>query len=414
MYKYTKDGISVLSILDTRRAKQNGLFPVKIQVVYKRTQRYYPTGKELSSENWEKLPTAKSRTLKEISDEISSSFDTIKGYIQELISKGDFSFESLNNRMGRGPITTLNSSFRHRISDLQEEERIGNMLWYANVLKSINRFSRTEIPIETVTVRWLKSYELFLNNESKSHATISMHFRAIRAIMNKAMKEGTLREAHYPFGKDKFEIQASEGRKIALTIKQIEQIACYTDISEASHKYRDLWFFIYLCNGINVADLVKLKYSNIVNGEIYFVRQKTERTSKIRKEICVIVTPEMADIINRWGNKPNPDNFIFPMLDGRESAMELKKKTQNITRSINRSMRMIGTKLGIGNISTYTARHSFATVLKRSGATIAYISESLGHNDMKTTENYLANFEKEERQKNAKLLTKFKPPKSTK
>ena len=60
--------------------------------------------------------------------------------------------------------------------------------------------------------------------------------------------------------------------------------------------------------------------------------------------------------------------------------------------------------LGINHISTYTARHSFATVLKRAGANIAYISESLGHKDLKTTENYLASFEKEERQKNAELL----------
>ena len=63
--------------------------------------------------------------------------------------------------------------------------------------------------------------------------------------------------------------------------------------------------------------------------------------------------------------------------------------------------------LGIGNISTYTARHSFATVLKRAGANIAYISESLGHQDLKTTENYLASFEREERQRNAELLTQF-------
>ena len=69
---------------------------------------------------------------------------------------------------------------------------------------------------------------------------------------------------------------------------------------------------------------------------------------------------------------------------------------------------MIGDASSISGISTYTARHSFASVLKRSGANIAYISESLGHSDLKTTENYLASFEKEERIKNAKLLTNFK------
>ena len=70
-------------------------------------------------------------------------------------------------------------------------------------------------------------------------------------------------------------------------------------------------------------------------------------------------------------------------------------------------MQSISKELGISHISTYTARHSFATVLKRSGTSIAYISESLGHQNIKTTENYLASFEREERAKNAELLTRF-------
>ncbi len=70
-------------------------------------------------------------------------------------------------------------------------------------------------------------------------------------------------------------------------------------------------------------------------------------------------------------------------------------------------MKLIGNALSIPNISTYTARHSFATILKRGGVNIASISESLGHNTIKTTESYLASFEKEERTKNSQILTKF-------
>jgi site-specific recombinase XerD len=70
-------------------------------------------------------------------------------------------------------------------------------------------------------------------------------------------------------------------------------------------------------------------------------------------------------------------------------------------------MAAISKALNYDNISTYTARHSYATVLKRSGANIAFISESLGHSDLRTTENYLASFEQEERAKNALKLTEF-------
>lgn len=194
---------------------------------------------------------------------------------------------------------------------------------------------------------------------------------------------------------------------MALTLEQIGQIARYDDGNELTARYRDYWLFLYLCNGINVADFVKLRYRDIVNGEICFVRQKTERTTKTRHEIRVVITEWMRAIIDRWGNPPAPDSFIFPILNGTEDAFKRKTKTIAAAGAINVRMRAIGAALGISNISTYTARHSFATVLKRAGANIAYISESLGHNDLKTTENYLASFEREERAKNAELLTRF-------
>jgi site-specific recombinase XerD len=71
-------------------------------------------------------------------------------------------------------------------------------------------------------------------------------------------------------------------------------------------------------------------------------------------------------------------------------------------------MKYIGEQTGTGKISTYTARHSYATVLKRAGSNIAFISESLGHSDLKTTQDYLASFEQSERAKNAAFLTSFK------
>ena len=78
MFKYSRDGVSVLTILDTRRAKKSGLFPVKVQVVFRRKQKYYSTGKELSKEDWERLLKAKSRLLTEIRTDIESSFSNLK------------------------------------------------------------------------------------------------------------------------------------------------------------------------------------------------------------------------------------------------------------------------------------------------------------------------------------------------
>ena len=101
------------------------------------------------------------------------------------------------------------------------------------------------------------------------------------------------------------------------------------------------------------------------------------------------------------------DSYIFPYLKTNDNLIHQKAVIKDVIRRVNKRMKTIGIALGIEGISTYTARHSFASVLKRSGANIAYISESLGHSDLRTTENYLASLEREERIKNAALLTNF-------
>ena len=80
MFKYSKDGISVVSVLDARRAKKSGLFPVKIQVIYNRKQKYYSTGQELSKEDWANLAESKSRRLSEIRSSVENSFSIIKSF----------------------------------------------------------------------------------------------------------------------------------------------------------------------------------------------------------------------------------------------------------------------------------------------------------------------------------------------
>ena len=364
---YSKDGITVAPVIDTSHPKKDGLYPVRIRVTYRRKLCYYTTGKDLTPEEWEMLPTTKARTLVAVRKDIESSYQIVRAAVEELAASGGFSLDTLNNRLKGAAVDTVNTMFRAKIEELKKVGRVGSMLVYDNVLKGLERFAGAHIRFEAVTVSWLGRYADFLRKEGKTQTTIAIHLRHLRAILNDAKRLGAIKEMQYPFGRGRYEIQAGEGRKLALTLEQIGQIANYEDGTEATAKYRDYWLFLYLCNGINVADFVKLRYRDIVNGEICFVRQKTERTTKTRKEIRVVVTERMQAIINRWGNPFRPDNFIFPILDGQEDAMRRKHKTMYFTRAINRRMKEIGERLGIGSISTYTARHSFATVLKRAG-----------------------------------------------
>jgi integrase len=409
MLKYSKDGISVVLTLDIRREKRDGKYPVKIQVVQNGKQRFYSTGKSLSADEWEKLPESKSRILSDIRRDLENSFTLIKTNVEPLVNEHEFTFDALNLRLGKGVFNhTFNTAFQAKIELLLKEDRIGSYNYYKDTLKSIEEFAGKHVLFDYVTVAWLKRFEKHLLNTGRNYTTIGMRCRAIRSIMNDALSMSAIKEKQYPFGQGKYEIPTGQGRKLALSLQQIKMLVTYTDGFEGTEHYRDLWFFSYLCNGINFADLVTLKYSNIQNGEIYFTRSKTINTAKVKKEICALVTPEMQMIMDRWGNPDkHPNSYIFGFLKGNETPIQVKTKIRDVISCCNKYLRKIGKAIGIEGLSTYTARHSYATVLKRSGANIAYISESLGHNDLKTTENYLASFEKEERIKNASFLTNF-------
>ena len=406
MNKKQRDGVTVSSVLDKRTPNKDGKYPVKIKVYFQKIPKYYSTGICLTAEEWERLENGKSRDCREIKAEIEKSFSFVKQNVDELIDRGSFSFDTLNLRLGRATGSTLNDAIRAKIEELRNEERIGTMQFYQCTLMMVEEFAGKHIEFSAITVDWLKRCERYWLKTRKV-STVGMHFRNIRALMNEAKRAGTIREAQYPFGKDKFEIKTGESIKKGLTQEQLKEIFNYTSDNQTTNRYKDLWIFIYLCNGINPTDMLKLKYSDITDNEIRFVRQKTERTTRNRKEIRVSVTPIMESIIKEWGNPPQSENYIFPYLTGNETAEQRKALTRDVVKRINKRMKKIGEELGIGIITTYTARHTFATILKRSGVAIASISESLGHTDVRTTDAYLASFEKKERDKNAALLTSF-------
>lgn len=408
MNAYVLNGISIALFLDNRRKTKTGNYPVKIRITYKRDRKYYSTGKSLCVQDWEKIEKTKNSELANIKKDLQISFEKVRDAVQILESEGRFSFDALNMYLGKCTCDILNVAFKAKIDTLIESGSIGNSDVYTSAFRYLEKYAGSKVTFDSVTIDWLKRYEKAMLNEGKSYTTISIYIRCIRALFNDAKTIGIIKEAQYPFGRGKYEVPSGKGRKLALSLQQIKQIITYTDYSEATERYRDLWFFSYLCNGINVNDMLKLKYSNIDGDEIHFYRSKTIHTSKEKKEIEAVLTPEMKQIIAKWGNQnKNPENYVFPFLTGRETPLEQKRMIQDVTHRINKRLKKIGEAIGISGLSTYTARHSFATVLKRSGANIAYISESLGHSDLKTTENYLASFEKEERIKNAKLLTNF-------
>ncbi|MDR1582796.1 MAG: site-specific integrase [Prevotellaceae bacterium] len=408
LFNGSHGNITVSVICDTRRKTSDEKYPVKVRVTYQRERQYYKTGKKLTIDEWNDLAATKKHDLLAVKKELQAAFTMIDNVVTEMNNEGRFSFDNLNVQLGKGVTDTINTAFAAKIEQLEKDGHVGNMDIYVSAKRSFERYAGDRIPFDSINTEWLKSYEKHLLNEGKSYVTIGMYLRCLRAIINIARKSGTIKESQYPFGEDKYRIPKGKGRKIALTLQQIKLIRDYSDGTTTTERYRDLWFFSYLCNGINFNDMLQLKYGDIDGDIISWYRGKTINTSEVKEKIEAVVTPEMADLIEKYGNPATlPSNFIFPYLKGDETPIERKKIIKDVTKRTNKRLKLIGKAVGIEGLTTYVARHSFATVLKRSGAGTAFISESMGHGSEKTTQTYLGSFEIDERKKNAALLTNW-------
>lgn len=406
-YNHIKDGITVSVVLDRRTPNKDGKFPIKIKVYHLKKPKYFSTGISMTSEDWECLDRRKAGEYVKIRQTINKSFELIKMNVDALADMGEFSFQALSLRLGRAVGDTLNQAFIARINELRENGRSGTADSMRDTLTAIERFAGNSINFRDVTTDWLIRCDKHWEKNSLSITTRGMYFRNIRTMMNFAKTNGVIKESQYPFGKGKFEIKTEEGRKKALNQSQLKAVFDYVSENETVNKYKDFWCFMYLSNGINPIDMIQLKYSNIIDGEIHFVRQKTSGTTMKRKTIKIPITPEIQHIIDKWGNPVKADNFIFPFLKGNETPEEIKKRNHDVYTRINKRMKEVAKAFGIEQITTYAARHSFASIMNTEGVPISYISEQLGHTSIRTTQTYLAGFGRDARSHNAQLLTSF-------
>ena len=157
-----------------------------------------------------------------------------------------------------------------------------------------------------------------------------------------------------------------------------------------------------------MADIANLKYENIQGDTIIFTRLKTIKKRNL-KPIMVSVTQHIIDIIENWGIKPRKTKgYLFSIISENQDLKTKKAKIKQFTKQVNKYIRRIGNNLEIeADITTYTARHTYATVLRRKGYSDAFIGESIGHSDPKTTENYFGSFEQDSLKQAAEKLTEW-------
>lgn len=396
--------------IDKYHPKANGLCSVSIRVTFNRKKKYYPTPISITLEDFEKIQSPKPRNgFKEISLKLQSYEKRAADIIEELQIFSWLSFEKkyLSNKAFSNSINEAFNIFSER---LRQNEQIGTAVSYECAQRSLFNYE-SEATFADVTPEFLKKYEKWMLDNGKSVTTINIYLRSLRSIFNDAISDGLISKELYPFGKKKYELPTSNNIKKALSLKDIAAIYYYKAKEGSNAEMaRDFWLFIYLCNGMNMKDLCLLKFANIKGDVLEYERAKTARTKRKVEPIRVALVEDAMKIIEKWGNKnKTPENYIFPVLTKENSAVRQRQLIQQITHLVNDHMKEIAKSLNITNdVTTYAARHSFATILQRSGVSIAFIGEALGHSNIKTTQNYLAGFEDESKKEMVKALTAFK------
>ena len=392
--------------LDSKRPKKSGECSVKIRISFNRVRRYFSTGIYLTINDFDSITQGKRRTQEQKEKQIKLNYFLTKA--NKIIDHlSVFTFSSFEEQFleQRNVQNSVSFAFDKYISELKQESRLGTAVSYERKKNSLESFQKN-FTFAEVSLKFLTKYEKWMLDTGKSVTTIGIYLRSLRAIYNQQNIDVSV----YPFceSKNKYSIPTSKNIKKALTLEEISKIYNYKAEPESTTEMaRDYWMFLYLCNGMNVKDFCLLKWKNIDGEMLNYNRAKTERSKKESKLISVALKDETWDIIKKWGQPSiSKEAYIFPHLRNKMDDLSKRKVYQQLTKTINKYVKRVAKEVGIDkNVTSYFARHSFATVLKRSGTGVELISELLGHSSVNITESYLDSFEKEHIQKETDVLT---------
>lgn len=283
------------------------------------------------------------------------------------------------------------------IRQLRENGKIGNSNAYQNLRSTLHNFhgKKLNFYFGAIDVAFCNKFEAWMRKNQFEDTTMSYYFRTLRATYNKAVEAKCAVREKSPFIEYKLSRFCTKTMKRALTkenVKKILELDC-SNMSEKACLAHDVFAFSYYCGGISLVDISNLTPENIMEGRLVYERQKTHGI------INLTILDEAQFFIDKYKTYQEQAGYLFPILDNRKHVTPMQKynRVRKLCSQINSELHKIAEKLGIKeDVTTYVARHSFATILKKSGVNIGIISQALGHQDIKTTQIYLDSFDNEQ------------------
>lgn len=380
--------------LDTRRALDSGEFPLKLRVTHERKSKYYPTIYKFSDAEYKKIESGKRLTGEQpkIAENLNSLKQKANGIIKDLEF---FSFEVFSLRLtGKGDRNDLIFRLQTEAEHLAAIDKVSSASITKQTYVALKTFSGKEVlPMAIINKDWLLNYEKWELKRGNSTTTIRMRMGRIKKMFNEAINTGEFESKKYPFAKGKYQIPGSNLSKRALGIEEISSIIDYNPDTERRQFAKDFFLFSYMASGMNMADVFSLKWENVnADRSFTFQRKKTKSKLKTPKLITIHLNAHLKYVIDKYGDRKINNDFVFNIINPRMTAGEQFYAIQEALRRINTNLKQIAKEIGLNiSLTTYYARHSYATILMRT-APVAYIAQQLGHANISTTETYLGQF----------------------
>lgn len=270
---------------------------------------------------------------------------------------------------------------------LRESGRYETAKRYQTVLNSFFNFTGLEeIGFEYLTPSLLLGYETHLKNKACRQGTISLYIRTFRAICHQAEREEKIKLTPHLF--DYLYTRQDQTTKRALSLESLNRIVQF-DATKKNVKLaftRDMYMLSFYLRGIPFVDLAHLRHTDIRDGILYYHRSKTGQP------LFVQLDPRAIEIIHRHATDKDKSCYLLPLIK-RPGDKDEHRQYESALRLYNKRLKLLAKELRLEeNLTSYAVRHSWATIAYDHGISVAYISESLGHNSEEVTYHYLESF----------------------
>ena len=254
---------------------------------------------------------------------------------------------------------------------------------YSKALSSLEHYlgEQADIPLSEMDSYAMVGYESWLKGNGLCPNSTSYYMRNLRAIYNRAVEQGLVQQ-QYPFKQVYTGVEKT--RKRAVSLHVIRDIRDVKLEKESQIWARDLFMFSFYTRGMSFVDMVFLKKKDLQNGILSYRRNKTGQRLYIKWE------KPMQDILDRYDTADTP--YLLPII--QNNGIDEWKQYHNEVHRINRNLKTVGQLIGLSvPLTTYVARHAWASIAQSKNIALSVISEALGHDSEQTTRIYLASLD---------------------